>query len=231
MRFNLKSIGAIVNINFRQTTWIAYLVAFLVFASTSIQTIVYYLLNIVDGAQVSSGNELIVGLIIVAVLIPAVNFKKIMHINGKKVDFFWASIVNYISFSAVLSILNLILYYTFETAMGSVVTILNVINIFGWIGNGVIAAFFMQFAFYLLLGVTLHTLTLMQTFWLGWVLDLVIAAIVSVFIPIAPLRALLVDFFNLIIFNPNPISHIVICLVLAAAIYALNIPILSRKKI
>lgn len=228
---NIKRVGTIAKINFKQTTWIAYLVAFLGFASAIIQNFILYITNSKDGAQISEGNELLTALIIAAVLIPAVNFKKIMHINGKKLDFFWASLLNYITFSAVLSIINLVLYYTVDNTMRSVITIWDIVDIFGWLKDGIIIAFFRQFAFYLLIGVIIHTLTAMQTFWFGWVIDFLIASAIGIFTPIAPLRAVLVDFFNLIIFNPNPIGHISICLALSAAIYALNIPILSRKKI
>lgn len=230
MKFNYKSIRAITKINFKQTTWIAYLVALLSFASVFIQIFIRYLLNS-KTTEVSEGNQLLLALIIAAVLIPAVNFRKIMHLNGKKVDFFWASLINYIIFSVVLSIINLVLYTTIDSVMGSIVTIWNIVDLFGWIRHGIIVAFFMQFAFYLLVGVTIHTLTAMQTFWFGWVVDFVLVTIISVFIPIAPLRSILIDFLNLIILNPNALAQVAICLALSVAIYTLNIPILSIKKI
>jgi hypothetical protein len=231
MKTNLKSIGAITRINFYKTTWIAYLAALLSFASSIIQTFIMYLLNSPGSSQVSEGNMLILVIILAAILIPSVNFSRLMHLNGKKADFFWACAINYVIFSAALSLIILVLNLTIDRMLSPVVELLDIIDIFGWTGSGIIFAFFRQFAFYLLLGVALHTLTAIQTFWWGWVVDLIIAAIISVFIPIPMLRKLLIDFFYLIIFNPNPIAHIGTCLLLAAGIYALNIPILSRKKI
>ncbi len=228
---NLKSVGAITRINFTRTTWIAYLVALLSFSSTLVQTFIRFLTNTPEEGQLSEGNMLLLVLIVGAVLIPAVNFRKIMHLNGKKVDFFWAALINYIIFSAAISLINLILYTSLDSFFNPVVPLWDIIEIFGWTNNGIFFAFYRQFAFYLLLGVVLHTLTSVQTFWWGWVIDLILAAIISVFTPIASLRQLLVDFFNLIIFNPNPMAHVAVCLSLAAGIYALNIPILSRKKI
>ncbi|WP_379138455.1 hypothetical protein [Paenibacillus sp. sgz500958] len=230
MKFRMKSVGAITKTNFTETTWIAYLVALLSFASVFIQILIRYLLNS-KNTEVSEGNLLILALIIAAVLIPSVNFRKFMHLNAKKADFFWASIINYIILSVVLSIINLVLYATVDSVMGSVVTIWNIIDLFGWMEHGIIVAFFMQFAFYLLVGVTIHTLTLMQTFWFGWLIDLIIATIISVFIPIPSLRTVLTDFLNLIIFNSNALAQVSICVALSAVIYALNIPILSLKKI
>ncbi len=231
MKINWKSVRAITRINFKKTTWIAYLVAGLCFLNSFFQALICYLINYSENTPVSEGNMLLLVLILAAVLIPAVNFRKIMHLNGKKADFFVGTLLNYIIFSAVISVLNLILLYTFDKAMSSVLTIWNISDIFGWTGDGIIIAFLRQFAFYMLLGVTIHTLTAIQTFWWGWVTDLIIIAIISVFTPIAPLRKVLLDFFNIIIFNGNTAEHIVVCLALSAAIYSLNIPILSRKKI
>lgn len=231
MKTNFKSICAITRINFFKTTWIAYLVALLSFASSIVQTLIRYLTNTPDEGQVSEGNMLILVIILAAVLIPSVNFGKLMHLNGKKTDFFLASLINYIIFAAVIALINIILYATIDKVLNSVVPLWDITDIFGWQNNGLLAAFFQQFAFYLLLGVVLHTLTAIQTFWWGWVIDLIIAAIISVFIPVPMLRKLLLDFLYIIVFNPNPITHIATCLSLAAGIYALNIPILSRKKI
>lgn len=231
MKINFKSVGAITRVNFTRTTWIAYLVAGICFLNTFIQAFIYNLLGYSENSQVSEGNMLLLVLILSAVLIPSVNFSKIMHLNGKKQDFFWACLFNYIFFAAVLSAINLLLMYTYDRAMGSTITLWNIAEIFGWTKDGIILAFLRQFAFYLLLGIAIHTLTALQTFWYGWVTDLIIIAVISVFTPIAPLRKLMLDFFNMIIFNPNPIVHIITCLVLSALIYSIYIPVLSRKKI
>ncbi len=231
MSTNLKSVGAMARINFTKTTWIAYIVALLSFASSFIQSLIRYLIGIPDGGQTSEGNSFIIVIILAAILIPSVNFYKLMHLNGKKTDFFWASIINYAVFAAAIALVNVILYYTIDKILKTAATIYDIIDVFGWSNNGILFTFFRQFAFYLLLCVVLHTLTAVQTFLWGWVIDVVIVAIISVFTPISPLRQLLVDFFNVVIFYPNPVVHIVVCLSLAAGIYSLNIPILSRKKI
>jgi hypothetical protein len=102
---------------------------------------------------------------------------------------------------------------------------------FGWHNNGVIVAFLRQFAFLFLLATFVHTLTAIQDKLYGWVTDVLIVAIISVFTTIAPLRASLVWFLNLIIFHPNAFLQIAACLILATAIYSLNKLILARKAI
>ncbi len=231
MSINLKSVGAITRINFVKTTWIAYLVAILCFLSSLIQSFVYFLIDQEGASQTGEGNNLLLALILAAILIPAVNFRKIINLNGKKVDFFWASLINYAILAGIISLTVTTLNLTIDNILGTRVEILDIINIFGWTNNGLLFTFLRQFAFYMLLAVTIHTLTAIQTFWWGWVTDLILVAIISVFTPIEMLRKLLVAFFNVIIFNPNPIPHIAVCVALAAVIYSLNIPILSRKKI
>ena len=231
MSINLKSVGAITRINFVKTTWIAYLVAILTFLSTIIQLIIYYEINESGAAQTAEGSHLLLALILGAILIPAVNFRKIINLNGKKVDFFWACLLNYAILSAIIAFVSMVLNLTIDKSLGSKVVIYDIIDIFGWTNNGLLFTFFRQFAFYMLLAVIIHTLTAIQTFWWGWVTDLILVAIISVFTPIEMLRKLLVAFFNVIIFNPDPIPHIAVCVALAAVVYSLNIPILSRKKI
>ena len=103
-------------------------------------------------------------------------------------------------------------------------------GVLGWMGNGPVVAFIQQFAFLLLLAAVIHTLTAAQDKWYGWAADILIIAVIAVFTPIAPLRASLAWFFNLIIFQSAYIQ-IPACLVLAAAVYSLNKPILARKAI
>jgi hypothetical protein len=76
-----------------------------------------------------------------------------------------------------------------------------------------------------------HTLIALQGSWVGWTVDILIVAVIAVFTPIAPLHAVLVWFFYLIIFQANTLAQILACLVLAGLIHALNLPIFSRKAI
>jgi len=69
-----------------------------------------------------------------------------------------------------------------------------------------------------------------QTRWYGWVADVIIVAIISVFTPIAVLRSAEVWFFRLIIFG-TPWLQVVACLVLATGFYALSMPLLNRVKL
>ena len=135
--------------------------------------------------------------------------------------------------AAVVSLIGIIFYYTYEQFIFSNYYeggfTLNPIYWFGWINNGPVIAFFQQFAFLLFFAVFIHTLTAIQDKWYGWATDIIIIAIISVFTPIAPLREKLIWFFTLIIFSSNALLQIIACLILSAAVYPLNKIIFARK--
>jgi hypothetical protein len=104
-------------------------------------------------------------------------------------------------------------------------------EVFGFMARGPVIAFLQMFAFLLMLCCVLHTMTLIQGYWYGWVVDLLIVTIISVFTPIAPLRIWLVRFFNLIIFGSNVTVQILSCLVLGAVVYCASIIPIKSKRI
>lgn len=77
----------------------------------------------------------------------------------------------------------------------------------------------------------LHVLLSMQSRWYGWLTDAVLAAVVCVFTPIAPLRGLLAGFFRLIMLNGSAVLHIGICLSLSAALSLAGLWVLKRKTL
>lgn len=225
--------------NFRNIK-LAYAITLITMGCILIQDIVYIILSFfnifpgTDNSTLGCVNYLYLIIILGAIFIPSLNFRKIMNLGGKRKDFFWGCAVNYIIMAAVISLANLIFYYTYEKFIFSNYYkggfTLNPVYWFGWVDNGPALAFFQQFAFLLFAAVFIHTLTAVQDKWYGWVADIVIIAIISVFTPIAPLRAALIWFFYMIIFS-NAFVQIASCLFLSAAIYALNKFIFTRKAI
>jgi len=200
-----------------------------------IQTLVIILLvPISDNVDLSIGNFLFTLPILAAIFIPARNFRRIVNLGAKRNDFLLGSLLNYIIFAAFISLANLLTHYTIDFLLverGHHSSILNLIWVFGWTENGAIIAFIQQFAFLFLVSSFIHTLTSIQDKWYGWVTDIVLIAIISVFTPIAPLRSALAWFFNLIITHSNSSLQIAACILLSLALFALNKPIYSRKVI
>ncbi len=201
------------------------------------QDLVYIVLSFFNvrpgegNTQAAFGNYLYLLILLSAVLFPLLNFRKMMNLGAKRRDFFTGCAVNYIILAGAVSFMCIVFYYTYERLMQNYYSggTLNVLYWFGWIENGPVVAFFQQFAFLLLLASAVHTLSAAQDRWFGWLTDAVIVGIISTFTPIASLRPVLVWFFNMIIFHDYAWVQIAFCLLLAAAIYALNKPMLARK--
>lgn len=232
-----------------------YFVTALIFFIIFVQSIVYTIIAVSikragDQLQISSGSYLWLLIIMAAIFIPTRNFRRIVNLGGKRDGFYWGSLMSYATLAGVVTIANTFLYYTYERFLLSTgyyagfdaflqnnalidnhYISVNIVEVFGWLKNGAAIAFVQQFAFLFLLASVVHTLTAMQDKWYGWLTDAIIAAILGVFIPIAPLRVWLIDFFNLIIFNSNAFIQIAACILLALVVYGLSKPIIARKAI
>jgi hypothetical protein len=195
--------------------------------------------NTSDQGFISAGNALWLLPVLAGIFIPAKNFRRIISLGGRRGNFFWGSLECYAVLSAAASFVNVLIYCTIDTFIQKTgyfdvnffAGVVNLVEVFGWIKHGVIAAFLQQFAFLLLFAVFTHTLTAVQDKWYGWVADVLLVAIISVFTPIAPLRSALAWFFTLILTHPNAFLQTFACMILSIAIYSLNRPIFARKVI
>nr|AGS52704.1 hypothetical protein [uncultured bacterium contig00064] len=221
----------VAKINLRRIR-LAYFLTGLFFVMMLSEYIVAIFVKNPDNTIVSAGNFFILLPLFAAIFIPAKNLRRIINLGGKRDDFFFGCIPVYAILSAAASLVILLFYYTFDRFILNYISgVLDLIWVFGFIGRGPVVAFIQMTVFLMLFSVFIHTLTSIQDKWYGWVTDIMIVAIISVFTPIAPLRAALVWFFRAIIFHQNALFQITFCLLLSAAIYALNRPILARKAI
>jgi hypothetical protein len=168
-----------------------------------------------------------------AVLISAKNFKRIINLGGKRADFFRGSLMTYAALALTAAAAATVLNYALDRPVVAALGLggkLSAADVFGWSAHNPVIAFFQQSAFLFLFAAFTHTLTALQDRWYGLAVDVLIIAVIAVFTPIAPLRRVLAGFFWLILFSP-PLPQIAACVVLALAVYGLNIPILARKVI
>lgn len=189
--------------------------------------------NMENNTGVSLGWFLWMAVILAAILIPGRNFSRIVNLGGKRSSFFWGSLMTHTVLSGAASLVGTILYYSLDRMMftsGKFGYMLSAPDVFGWAAHGPIAVILQQFAFLLLFATFVHTLSAAQGKWYGYAADIAIIAVISVFTPIAPLRAAEAWFFRLILFS-QPLLQIPACLVLAMAVYKLNGPIMARKAI
>lgn len=218
-------------INLRQSK-AAFLTTAILIALQFVDIIITALIAPDQSKQLSIGDYLYFFPVLIAILIPATHFSKIMHLGGKRKDFFKSCIIAYIPVIAVTALITTILEFTIYLPLDNRgIDMFSVAEVFGFAARGPIICFLQTFAFFTMFCLVLHTLTLIQGQWYGYVADIIIIAIISVFTPIAPLRAALVWFFNLIIFDNNIALQIISCLLIGVAVYALSIIPIRTKRI
>lgn len=158
------------------------------------------------------------------------DFSKLMHLGASKRDYFLGCLISYGLLAFGISLLNTLIHIVIDPAYQAQ-TVINMMDVCHWTGNGIILAGLQQMFFLLLVMVFLHVLLSIQAHWYGWLTDAILAAIICIFTPIAPLRAVLDKFFALIMLNSNAILHIGICLLLSAALSLAGIAVLKRKTL
>lgn len=158
------------------------------------------------------------------------DFSRLMHLGASKRDYFLGCLISYGLLAFGISLLSTLIHLVIDPAYQAT-TVINMMDVCRWTENGIVAAGLQQMCFLFLVMVFLHVLLSMQTHWYGWLTDAVLAAIICVFTPIAPLRAVLGEFFGLIMFNSNAVLHIGICLLLSAALSFAGLAVLRRKTL
>ena len=158
------------------------------------------------------------------------DFTKLMHLGASKKDYFSGCLISYGLLAFCISLVNTVIHLVIDPVY-SAQTVINLMDVCKWTENGIIAAGLQQMFFLLLVMIFLHVLLSMQTHWYGWLTDAVLVAIICVFTPIAPLRAVLAGFYQIIMLNRNAVLHICVCLLLSAALSLGGLVVLKRKTL
>ena len=158
------------------------------------------------------------------------DYAKLMHLGASKRDYFFGCLISYGFLAFCISLVNTGIHQWIDPVY-SAQTVINMMDVCKWTENGMIVAGFQQMFFLLLVMIFLHVLLSMQAHWYGWLTDAVFAAILCIFTPIAPLRAVLAGFFQGIMLNGNAAVHMGICLLLSAALSLGGLVVLKRKSL
>lgn len=158
------------------------------------------------------------------------DFAKLMHLGASKKDSYLGCLISYGVLALGISLVNTLIHLVIAPLYPAQ-TVINLMDVCRWTENGIFAAALQQMFFLLLVMVFLHVLLSMQTHWYGWLTDVVLVAIVCVFTPIAPLRAILAGFFQVVMRNGNAVLHIGVCLLLSAALSFVGLAVLKRKTL
>lgn len=158
------------------------------------------------------------------------DFTKFMYLGASKRDYFFSCLISYGFLAFCISLVNTVIRLLIDPVY-SAQTVINMMDVCKWTENGMILAGVQQMCFLLLVMIFLHVLLSMQAHWYGWLTDTVIVAIICIFTPIAPLRAILDGFFQMIMLNSNAVLHIGICLLLSAVLALGGLLVLKRKTL
>lgn len=158
------------------------------------------------------------------------DYTKLVHLGATKKDYYLGSLAGYGVLAFLMSAANTLIRLVIDP-LNREQTVVNLMDVCGWWQNGPILAAVQQFLFLLLVMVFLHVLLSVQPYWYGWLSDVLLAAVVCVFTPIAPLRGLLSKFFGAVMLNGNALSHLGICLVLTVVFALLGLEALKRRTI
>ena len=178
----------------------------------------------------SNGNYLWLLAVMTPFFFVLYDFTKLMYLGAGKRDYFFACVVSYAFLAFCISLANTAFHFLLDPLYPAR-TVVNLMDVCGWTENGVLAAGFQQMCFLLLAMIFLHVLLSMQAHWYGWLTDVLLAAVICVFTPIAPLRGILAGFFRLIMLNGSAPLHIGICLVLSAGLALGGIAVLKHKTL
>lgn len=158
------------------------------------------------------------------------DFTKLMHLGASKRDYFFGCLISYGFLALCISLVNTVVHVLIDPVYPAQ-TVINLMDVCRWTENGVLVAGLQQIFFLLLVMIFLHVLLSMQARWYGWLTDAVLVAVICVFTPIAPLRAVLGGFFQIIMFNGSAVLHIGVCLLLSAAFSLAGLAVLKRKTL
>jgi hypothetical protein len=169
-----------------------------------------------------------------AIIIPARHFRRILSLGGRRDNFFLGSLITYVLLAGIASLIGIVLEYA-ESSIVAGTLMVDVVwtpaMVFGWAAHGPVVAFLQQFAFLFLTAAFTHTFVAAQGKWYGWASFIGALVVLCVFLPIEPLRNIVIGYAYLVMFNPNALLQIIACAIAGLGFYWLNKPIFARKTI
>lgn len=158
------------------------------------------------------------------------DFRELLNLGASKKDYFAGCLMAYAVLALGISLANTLTHLILDAASPAR-TVVNLMDVCRWTENGIIIAWLQQTFFLLLAMLFLHVLLSVQSQWCGWLTDAVLAAVISIFTPIAPLRHVLAVFFETIMINGNALVQISSCLVLSALLSLAGLAALKRRTL
>ncbi len=172
--------------------------------------VIHFLINISlasaginKNVEVSHGNIIVVYLAIIAIIIPLVLFRRLVHMGASRAVYYRGILLFYAINSVIFSLVNTAWYYVENNWLIHIKSYFNLITIFEWDSYGAVGMFVYQFFGYIL-AISLLNL-LFTSVWnkMGIVVWGVFAAFVSITMSIETLRNAIGDGIAYILYNPS----------------------------
>lgn len=221
----------VVKYHFLRTLKMAYIVILIIL-------IVAIVVNIIVETTIGSrnnnsselyGSYLAVMIILAPVLIAGKHYSKLLNIGARKIDFFKGSLVTYAMLSIGVALLSTLFHYFILPMLPDQKISISIIGAFGWADSTFFVCFIRQVGFYMLVSMILHSLVMFHQTRIGIIVDVLIVAILAVFIPITPLRESLVRFLNTVLLNENVLYMFISNLFLGGILYTSTLYVMARK--
>lgn len=209
--------------------WAAYVAAALVLLCLGFAYLVVMREATSDSEVISIVHAWIVLVILVAVLMPARTYRRVINLGGRRLDCDWASLMVNTLLAALGGIIMVVVHATLDVFIAQrSYAVVSIMDGFGFTAHGSVVAFLQMTAWLLAVASFAQALTLANTRWYGWVADILIVALVVVSASTTALRGVLTWIFDLTIFGA-PGIQVTSCLVLAALLTSLSKVLLDRK--
>jgi hypothetical protein len=233
-----KSIRTIVKLNLKNIT--AAYIALIAGIGAQASSYITYFVMYSQGEDLTGNENIGVSWaawalpVAAAIIIPSRHFRRIVSLGGKRENFFTGSLITYAILAAAASLLATVIYFIesrFVEGSLLIEKIIGVPDAFGWNVHAIPVIFLQQFAFLFLTCTFTHAFVSAQGKWYGWASFIGALVVLCVFLPIEPLRNIVIGYAFIILYNPNALLQIIACLLVGLGFYWLNKPIYARKTL
>ncbi|AWB44539.1 hypothetical protein DCC85_10075 [Paenibacillus sp. CAA11] len=202
-----------------------------VLAAFAVNAIISLFVDNSENIQVSAGNELLIFLIFMSIILPVSFFRRYMNLGASRQDYYRGVIVTIVVWAAIMSILNL-LYYKLEVGyIREYIKSFNIIEVFHWDEKGIAGILLYQFGAYLLLMSLLNLLfSGIKSVW-GWVIWILLIAGITVGTSVPALRGSVADFFLALLFNDSLAAGLGLTTLLSAVCFAGGYMFIRRRTV
>ncbi|MFE4571033.1 hypothetical protein [Paenibacillus chitinolyticus] len=177
----------------------------------------------IDDSQsrgLSGGNILILILPLIAIVLPLIYYKRIVHLGASREQYFKGLLFVFAVYAAVIALINCFWSALESNGVGNYPIPVNMITAFHWNDFGLAGCFLYQTAFYLMAMALLSMLISGYYHPVGWLLWALLIAAIPVGTAIPSLRVHVVSFFKTLLFNGSLLAgigfNLLLCLVFVA---------------